>query len=90
MVAADGVVTYGALNETARRVRHDHRSGLVRLVVSGRTAPQLPSDEPPISHLPDNAFVKELRRFAGTPEEVLQNPEMMEVFLPLLRADFGM
>ena len=74
--------------EIARRFCRDHRWPLVRLIVSGRTAPQLPSVEPPISHLPDEQLVSELRRFAGTPEEVLQDPEMMELFLPLLRADF--
>jgi medium-chain acyl-[acyl-carrier-protein] hydrolase len=34
--------------------------------------------------------VEELRRFNGTPEAVLQNAELMQLFLPILRADFAL
>ena len=34
-------------------------------------------------------FIDALRRFSGTPEEVLQNRELMELIEPLLRADFS-
>jgi medium-chain acyl-[acyl-carrier-protein] hydrolase len=37
--------------------------------------------------LPDVEFIEEMRRFSGTPKAVLDNPELMEVFLPLLRSD---
>jgi medium-chain acyl-[acyl-carrier-protein] hydrolase len=30
----------------------------------------------------------ELRRLNGTPKEVLEHPELMELMIPLLRADF--
>jgi medium-chain acyl-[acyl-carrier-protein] hydrolase len=59
------------------------------LFISGHRAPQLPDPNPPIHQLPDPAFVAELRRLSGTPETVLQDSELMEVFLPLLRADFA-
>ena len=38
--------------------------------------------------MPDEEFINELQRLNGTPEEVLQNRELMQLFLPLLRADF--
>lgn len=59
------------------------------LVVSASRAPHLPHC-PPIHHLPKAAFVEELRKFKGTPEEILHNAELMEHLLPILRADFLM
>jgi len=74
--------------EVARRFQRDRRPGLVHLFVSGRRAPHLPPDERPTYNLPDEQFLRELRRLAGTPEDVLQDTEFLELFIPLLRADF--
>jgi surfactin synthase thioesterase subunit len=71
--------------EVARRIRHP---GLAHLFVSGRRAPHVPLDRPPIHDLPDSDLADELRRLAGTPEEVLREPEFASVFMPLIRADF--
>jgi medium-chain acyl-[acyl-carrier-protein] hydrolase len=60
------------------------------LFVSGRRAPQIPKKEPHLSDLPHDEFISELRRLDGTPEEVLDHPELMELMLPLLRADFAL
>lgn len=38
--------------------------------------------------LPDGEFIDMLKEFNGTPEELLANPEMLDLFLPVLRADF--
>jgi medium-chain acyl-[acyl-carrier-protein] hydrolase len=59
-----------------------------RLVVSGRRAPHLP--EKRRLHLMAEAdLLNELRRFGGTPEAVLQNPELMAALLPAVRADLA-
>ncbi len=39
-------------------------------------------------NLPEPDFINELRRLGGTPEEVLEHPELTQLMLPLLRADF--
>ncbi|MFS0916580.1 thioesterase II family protein [Brevibacillus sp. 179-C 1.1 NHS] len=39
-------------------------------------------------HLPHNEFIEALRNLEGTPDEVLDNQEMLELFLPMIRADF--
>ncbi|MGF9825593.1 thioesterase domain-containing protein [Brevibacillus agri] len=39
-------------------------------------------------NLPHAEFVEALRKLGGTPEDVLENPELLELFLPILRADF--
>ncbi len=62
----------------------------LHLIVSGRPAPQLELDDPPIHHLPHDEFVEELRRLDGTPEEILQHQEILELLIPLLRADFAL
>jgi medium-chain acyl-[acyl-carrier-protein] hydrolase len=75
--------------ETARRLRRTHQKEPTRLIVSGRRAPHMPSDEPPTYNLPDDEFVEELRRLNGTPRQVLEHPELMQLMLPLVRADFA-
>lgn len=74
--------------ETARAIIAAGGPAPCCLLVSGRGAPQLPPRRAPIHHLPDAAFIDEIRRLNGTPGEVLANAEMMELMIPLLRADF--
>jgi medium-chain acyl-[acyl-carrier-protein] hydrolase len=74
--------------ELARRLQRQHGAKPVRLFVSGHNAPQIPDSEPPIHHLPEPQFVDALRQLNGTLEEVLQHAELMELLLPVLRADF--
>ena len=62
----------------------------VRLFVSAGRAPQIPHRAPPIHTLPDEEFLAELRRLNGTPRELLDHEELMEVMLPILRADFAL
>ena len=76
--------------ELARRVRRQHDCGPQMLFVSGRRAPQIPDDDPACYDLPRAEFIAELRRLAGTPKEVLEHTELMELMMPLLRADFQM
>jgi medium-chain acyl-[acyl-carrier-protein] hydrolase len=73
--------------ELTRRLRRQKALCPMQLFVSGSRAPQIPNPDAPIHHLPDAEFIEELRRFNGTPQAVLENPELMEVFLPLLRSD---
>jgi surfactin synthase thioesterase subunit len=45
---------------------------------------------PRISHLSDEGFVTAVQeRYAGIPESVLKESELMEIFLPALKADFS-
>jgi surfactin synthase thioesterase subunit len=58
-----------------------------RVIVSACRAPHLPDPEPHICKLSAQEIVAELRRYGGTASEILDNPEMLELALPLLRAD---
>ena len=74
--------------EVARRLQEQHGLQLVRLIASGRRAPQIPMQEPPTYNLPDPEFKEELRRLNGTPQAVLDHPELMQLMLGIIRADF--
>jgi medium-chain acyl-[acyl-carrier-protein] hydrolase len=76
--------------ETARYLKKNDRPEPCHLFVSGRIAPQIPHESRNMHRLSDPEFIQELRRLKGTPEAVLNNPELMEIFLPILRADFEM
>lgn len=72
------------------RALDQRRAGPDMLAVSGRQAPGLPSRRIPIAHLPDDAFVAELRAIGGTPAEVLASDELVGLLLPMLKADFAL
>jgi medium-chain acyl-[acyl-carrier-protein] hydrolase len=74
--------------EIARLLRARSGPSPSHLFVSGRQAPQVPETAAPTYDLPEPEFIEELRRLNGTPPEVLAEPELMQVMLPLLRADF--
>lgn len=61
-----------------------------QLWISGSRAPHLPPRRAPIHELPEPEFIAELRRYGGAPAEVLANQELMEIFIPILRADFAL
>lgn len=75
--------------EVARRLRTKHQIEPFHLFVSGAWAPQTPRRETPMYDLPDAEFIEAVRVLNGTPGELLDNPELMSVVLPLLRADFA-
>jgi medium-chain acyl-[acyl-carrier-protein] hydrolase len=75
--------------ELARRLRAEGRRGPLKMFVSGCRAPQMPNRDPLTYNLPEPEFVKELKRLKGTPPEVFESQELMQLVLPVLRADFG-
>lgn len=58
------------------------------LIASGSRAPHIPVSQKMLHTLSDEEFTEELRSLNGTPIEILQNPELLELLLPMLRADF--
>lgn len=76
--------------ELARELRRRSCPSPAHLFVSGYRAPHLPPSQSPFSHLPDVEFIDRVRQYGGVPDLVAQNEELMEIFLPILRADFEM
>lgn len=75
--------------EVTRLLRREYGLSPVHLFVSARRAPQIPNPNPPIHALPEPEFLLELRRLNGTPQAVLENTELMQLLIPILRADFA-
>jgi surfactin synthase thioesterase subunit len=80
--------------EVARVLQHRHGLPATALIVSGTGAPGpgVPgSSEFGLADwlLPDPEFRERLRELAGTPQAVLDDDELMAMFLPVLRADFA-
>ena len=60
------------------------------LFASGRHAPQVENPPPALSRLSKEELIKELHELKGTPPDVLEHPDLMELMLPVLRADFAL
>jgi medium-chain acyl-[acyl-carrier-protein] hydrolase len=75
--------------ETAR-IAGSRGHSLQLLCVSGARAPSVPRRTPLLHALPDAEFVAQLSELGGTPSEVLAEPELLELIVPILRADCGL
>jgi medium-chain acyl-[acyl-carrier-protein] hydrolase len=73
--------------ELGRELLGTHRNSPAHIFVSGCRAPQWPKTVPTFN-LPHDKFIGELKRLNGTPKKAFDDPELMEVFLEILRADF--
>jgi len=74
--------------ELARLLHDRYHQMPVHLFVSGHPAPQLPDPATHIHHLPEPGFVEKLREMNGMDESILAHPELRELLIPVLRADF--
>lgn len=59
------------------------------LYVSAHAAPHLVRKENPIYNLPRTQFIEKLKELDGIPKEVISNEELMDLVIPILRADFS-
>ena len=75
--------------EVARVLRDNRTRQPEILIFSGARAPQVERTDRKTYDLPDAEFIEELRRLNGTPAEVLEHPELLELVLPLVRTDFA-
>jgi medium-chain acyl-[acyl-carrier-protein] hydrolase len=74
--------------EMVCRLRREGHRELVHLFISGRKAPHYPTTDNYTYNLPDNEFQKAIMNLGGTDRAVFSNPELLEIFLPVLRADY--
>lgn len=75
--------------ELARGLRRVCGSSPVGLIVAACAAPQLPRTRRPVHRLPSAQLWDELSRLNGTPDEVLESTDIMELLEPAIRADFA-
>lgn len=58
-------------------------------IASGSSAPHVAREHKKISHLPDAEFVQALRRFDGPTDRLLEDEQLVALFMPVFRADFN-
>ncbi len=75
--------------ELSRELRRREALLPLHLLISGSRPPHIPEPKP-LNRLPKEDFLRELRRFGGTPEAVLQSEELMQMYIPILRADLAL
>ena len=74
--------------ELACTMQREHCPLPMHFFASGAGAPFKPRKAAPIHPLPDDEFIRRVSALNGTSEKVLQNRELMQFVLPMLRADF--
>ncbi|GAA1629769.1 thioesterase II family protein [Catellatospora bangladeshensis] len=72
--------------EVARNLQN-RRNSPALLVVAGRNGPAAALSHRPIHELPDSQLLAALNRLGGTPADVDEHPELLEMYLPMLRTD---
>ena len=75
--------------ELARYLRWSLNRTPEHLFVSACPAPQVSHQQSPIYALPEPDFIAGIRQFHTVPPAFLEEPDLLELFLPLLRADFA-
>lgn len=74
-------------------VRNLRRNGLPMpnwIFLSGRPAPDAQMDSSSLQSLPDREFLEQLTlRYQGISQEFLRDPDLIQFFLPVLRADIA-
>jgi medium-chain acyl-[acyl-carrier-protein] hydrolase len=74
--------------EVGRALDRRGRAAPIHIFLSGAGARRPHGPEASIHDLPDPAFLRAVADMGGTPPAVLENAELMELLLPVLRADF--
>ena len=74
--------------EVVRALRAEGAPPPVRLLVSAHRAPHLPAWRSAISPLPEREFLERLAEMARPSSAVILDPEVVDAFAPMMRADF--
>jgi len=75
--------------ELIRTLRKAKEPLPIHLFVSSYRAPHLEDPDPVSPNIPETQFVERLQQYEGIPEALVTNSELMEIFMPILRADFN-
>ncbi|MCP9489464.1 MAG: alpha/beta fold hydrolase [Solirubrobacteraceae bacterium MAG38_C4-C5] len=76
--------------EAARELDRLRPGCVVHLIVSGRAGPAGGGPRPPVAPPTDEELVAGLRMLGGTPPEIFDSPDMLELLLPPMRHDYDL
>ena len=76
--------------EVIRELRRRDAPLPAGLFVGARRAPHLPASSPPLARLPHEDFFEAVRRYYDPPMALMQDPDLLGLILPVLRADLSL
>jgi medium-chain acyl-[acyl-carrier-protein] hydrolase len=74
--------------EVMKKIKKEGKSLPDIVFLSGRRPPHIDDTENDIHELPDEKFIDEIRNVGGTPEEFFKSRELLDLFIPIIRADY--
>lgn len=76
--------------EVTRKLRRSSAAQPLSLFLSAHRAPHLPLSRRLFHNLPDDELISVMREMNGTPDALLENREVLDYLLPIIRADLKM
>jgi medium-chain acyl-[acyl-carrier-protein] hydrolase len=80
-----GLIAFGVCNS----IQENKLTQPIHLFISGCTPPGRIDPKDNLDNLSNSEFIKEIASYGGIPLNLLQDPKMLNLFLPILRADFN-
>ncbi len=74
--------------EVCRRIVQNGRTSPCHVFASGRYAPHIKKNEKELHALPEDEFKEEILKIGGTPKQIFEDPQLTQIFSPVLRADY--
>lgn len=74
--------------KTAYEIERRYKNKPLALIVSGRHAPCIQLGERYTTDMDDEALIEELTIMGGTPKEILENREILDIFIPNIKNDY--
>ncbi|NLW46660.1 MAG: thioesterase [Firmicutes bacterium] len=74
--------------ELCRKIAADNQKGPAHIFVSGMHPPHIKKERKILHQLPLAEFKEEVIKMGGTPREVFENQELMDYFVPIIKADY--
>lgn len=70
------------------KIKENNLTEPKHIFFSGYGSPNINKSKDDIYKLSDEDFIKAIIELGGTPKEVFENKELLEIFIPVLRSDF--
>jgi medium-chain acyl-[acyl-carrier-protein] hydrolase len=75
--------------ELTRKLMEKSQSCPQHLFLSAHRAPHMPHNRKVLYNLNDDDLIAEIKALNGIPKELLNDPELLSIFLPVIRADLS-
>lgn len=74
--------------ELSQKIQSSSLPGPAHIFISGRRAPFTRPGPQRYRDLSEMEFVEHVKQLGGTPPQLFESPELLQIFLPILRHDF--